>query len=219
MADPQELQVGDCVGARREGDPLRSGSCAYEFAVVATLDPFRLISPDGDMMWSTRTPDSVFKISRATPRMLARVNERLRREGLLAPDAAAPTRLHAEAFALMWYRCDCSGCYHSERIWNARDGVTPAATACPSCGRPTLAHVAWDLDRYAPDHLPHHGQRMWIDMTRERAEEIARARLEHAGAECSPENLERLAASIYGDGKQPDLAVAGHVRAEKAEGD
>lgn len=46
---------------------------------------------------------------------------------------------HAEAFCLMTYLC--KGCGHREVIWNSRDGVTPFAATCPSCGGATLASV------------------------------------------------------------------------------
>lgn len=70
---------------------------------------------------------------------------------------------HAEAFNLMWYRCKTCG--HAERYWNSRDGVTPFGTSCPSCGGNSLMHDAWHLDTYAPNHVPHSGQRVWKDCT------------------------------------------------------
>jgi hypothetical protein len=55
---------------------------------------------------------------------------------------------HREAFALMWYACDCG---HRERLWNSRDGVTPyGGLACPSCGgtglRGGMSHVKFAAD-------------------------------------------------------------------------
>lgn len=79
-----------------------------------------------------------------------------------------------EAFALMWYACPCG---HRERIWNARPGVTPFAMGCPSCGKPSLTHVDWGRDERKEDHKPHFGQRVWIDMTLERARTRARRHL------------------------------------------
>ena len=123
---------------------------------------------------------------------------------------------HAEAFCLMWYACPCG---HRERFWNSRDGVTPFCTRCPSCDRPTLQHVDFGLDQYVPDHKPAHGQRIWIDMTRERAEVIARRRVETARSQGYVLPEDRLAAlidSIYGEhgGRAPDLAITGYAGAE-----
>lgn len=76
-----------------------------------------------------------------------------------------------EAFMLMWYACDCG---HRERIWNSRDGVTPFALMCPSCAGEmgTLRHIAWQWDKYAPDHKPHPGQRFFRDGTPDEAQAI-----------------------------------------------
>ena len=73
---------------------------------------------------------------------------------------------HAEAFCIMWYSCPCG---HRERMWNSRDGVTPFNTSCPSCGGIDFAHSNFDADVHSRDHKPHPGQRVWVDMTPERA--------------------------------------------------
>lgn len=142
---------------------------------------------------------------------------------------------HAEAFCLMWYACDGetkhervgesahyqrvlvkSPCGHRELYWNSRDGVTPFGTSCPSCGG-SLLHTDFHLDRYAPDHKPHHGQRVWISMTRQRAEQIARERvaaaLEH-GHEITADRLPSLIDSIHHDGHAPDCQVWGYAEAQ-----
>lgn len=119
---------------------------------------------------------------------------------------------HREAFCLMWYACPCG---HREQYWNSRDGVTPFGTACPSCGGPTMQHVQFGLDTFAPDHRPHLGQRVWVDMTRERAEQYARARIASAraqGHEISDDRFEPLVRSILGEhgGAAPDMRVTGY---------
>lgn len=141
---------------------------------------------------------------------------------------------HAEAFCLMWYACsgkpDYSAprapgarlvrspeCGHRERYWNSRDGVTPFGTACPSCGG-DLVHTDWPLDRYAPDHKPHHGQRVWIDMTRRRAELIAKERVavfRAQGHDVPDDHLPSLVESIYHDGAAPDCLVWGYFETGK----
>lgn len=93
---------------------------------------------------------------------------------------------HSEAFALMWYACECG---HRERIWNSRDGVTPfCGISCPSCGgkdplrhgklqRRGLTHVHWQLDEPAPNHRLIDGQRFFRDGTRDEALRIVDRRI------------------------------------------
>ncbi len=89
---------------------------------------------------------------------------------------AAKEYVHGEAFCLMWYRC--KSCEHAERIWNARDGVTPFGTICPSCGAPDLLHVDWKLDECAPEHKLHPGQKFWRNGRREEARAAIERRIE-----------------------------------------
>lgn len=119
--------------------------------------------------------------------------------------------VHAEAFCLMHYKC--SGCQHHEVFWNSRDGVTPFCTACPSCGNATLSHAFFGSDRYAPDHKPHHGQRIWVSMTKERALKIASLRVlsrKQPGADTDIV-IEQVADGIYMDGQSPDLQINGYT--------
>lgn len=74
--------------------------------------------------------------------------------------------VHGEAYCLMWYACKCG---HRERIWNSRDGVTPFAMSCPSCGGTQLTHVDWGADERKPDHKLNRGQRYFADGTTEDA--------------------------------------------------
>jgi hypothetical protein len=115
---------------------------------------------------------------------------------------------HKEAFSLMNYGCKCG---HTEVIWNSRDGVTPFQVPCPSCGK-DLIHVAWKNDKYAPDHKPHFGQRMFINLTRERAEKIASIRHQAVTAPLAnnPRILAKIVESLYMNGFAPDLVVNGY---------
>lgn len=119
---------------------------------------------------------------------------------------------HTEAFCLMWYACECG---HRERIWNSRDGVTAFGFQCPSCKEPKLRHVNWNLDQYAPDHVPAPGQRVWIDLTRDRALEIARRTVNQVAKGNVPvgTDLNRIADAVYNGGMAPDLVVYGYVEA------
>lgn len=125
---------------------------------------------------------------------------------------------HAEAFCLMWYGCVCG---HRERIWNSRDGVTPFGLACPSCDDNGIAlhkrdgglyHIAFGSDTYAPSHKPHDGQRIWVDMTRERATALAERQMGRHGL--SSEERKATLIEIYlgteHGGGAPDLKVNGY---------
>lgn len=121
---------------------------------------------------------------------------------------------HKEAFCLMQYRCRCG---HHEVIWNSRDGVTPFSMVCPSCGEPDMCHINFGADRFAPDHKPHFGQRMWVTMTQERALYLARLRTAHLNPKHRTEDfIDQVAESIYHNGTAPDLVVFGYEIKEAA---
>lgn len=86
--------------------------------------------------------------------------------------------VHAEAFMLMTYACRM--CHHAEIIWNSRDGVTPFGLNCPSCGQPTMLHVNWEQDVYAPQHKLHRHQKFWRDGTPDEAAAIMRTRIQQS---------------------------------------
>lgn len=68
---------------------------------------------------------------------------------------------HAEAFCLMWYKCE--KCGHEMRIWNSRDGVTPFIIACPACRMGEAKHIDWGRDQPYPDFIPPQGHLVFID--------------------------------------------------------
>lgn len=119
---------------------------------------------------------------------------------------------HVEAFCLMQYRSDHGT--ESEAIWNSRDGVTPFIITLRSGKQAT--HVNWNLDIRLPDYRPAIGDRIFVDLTRERAFELAAERVE--GWWDHPEYpmrgryptkeaaAESLAEGYYGDGHSPHLA-------------
>lgn len=80
---------------------------------------------------------------------------------------------HAEAFCLMIYVADDG---EREVIWNSRDGVTPFMLQLRS-GK-EARHINWPGDRRVPDHRPQPGDRVFVDLTRDkhRALWLARAR-------------------------------------------
>jgi hypothetical protein len=82
---------------------------------------------------------------------------------------------HPEAFCLMRYRADNRQL--EEVIFNSRDGVTPFVITMRD-GTPGT-HIDWRGDVYAPDHQPKVGDRIFVDLSQERAREIARGNAEH----------------------------------------
>lgn len=118
---------------------------------------------------------------------------------------------HAEAYNLMYYICEA--CQYEERIWNARDGVTPFITRCPECGG-HMKHDDWKRDTLAPGHVPEIGQRIFVNMPYELAVVVARLRLkswEGTHHEPPPPGPERqkledsLAEQVYNKGDGPWL--------------
>lgn len=103
---------------------------------------------------------------------------------------------HAEAFCLMWYRCDTCG--HVERVWNSRDGITPFSMSCMKCGargiRGGMNHTNWSHDACKPDHKLKPGQFFWRDGTREEAAQIMRDRIDQCRDQfpCTPEREAEL---------------------------
>lgn len=82
------------------------------------------------------------------------------------------TYQHGEAYCLMTYRADDGS--ETEVVWNSRDGVTPFVISLRS-GKPA-SHVNWHLDERMPeDWLPPPGMRVFVDLTEERARELALA--------------------------------------------
>lgn len=118
---------------------------------------------------------------------------------------------HVEAFCLMQYAC--RDCGHREVFWNSRDGVTPFCTACPSCGESSLGHVNFHADRYAPDHKPHKGQRIWLSMTKDRAMALATKAVlaRKKPSKETDEIIESVAASYFHDACGPDMQVYGYT--------
>ncbi|WP_342049919.1 MULTISPECIES: hypothetical protein [unclassified Cupriavidus] len=116
---------------------------------------------------------------------------------------------HVEAFCLMQYACPCG---HAEVMWNSRDGVTPFSLACPSCGQANLHHVKFRGDVYAPKHVPHDGQRVWVAMTEERATSLAIRNVARVKRESGVDYTARvpsLVTSYWQEGQAPDLRISG----------
>lgn len=116
--------------------------------------------------------------------------------------------IHKEAFCLMLY--ECKRCGRSETLWNSRDGVTPFIIRCRHCNG-DARHINWFMDECKPDHKPKVGQRIFVDMTKEKARELAKHLIkmfnDHPVAkERDPEELlKSLTKSIWHNGEAPDI--------------
>ena len=76
---------------------------------------------------------------------------------------------HAEAYCLMKYVSRDGK--HVEWLWNSRDGVTPFIIFDENGEE--MNHTDFFLDRYLPNYQPEAGERVFVDMTPERARERA----------------------------------------------
>ncbi len=120
-----------------------------------------------------------------------------------------------DAFRLMRYDGRAAdGTEIQEWIWNSRDGVTPFVVHAKN-GKTKLQHRVWSLDRCLPNHVPALGDRVFVNMTPERARPIAEARVEQVSVrmpEFKPQSPEErvelvndLIVSLVGDGDEPDI--------------
>lgn len=114
---------------------------------------------------------------------------------------------HAEAFCLMQYKCKACGL--TEMLYNSRDGVTPFIIRCVCCGG-EAQHVNWSRD-FRILNL-----RVFVNITEERAREIAEARLSHPACGVEPpvkgtpeydKLVNSMTADIYKDGTTPDIVL------------
>jgi hypothetical protein len=137
---------------------------------------------------------------------------------------------HAEAFMLMKYQSDDGSI--TEWIWNSRDGVTPFCVMPrgASSRAQMMRHVEFHRDRYEPERIPAVGDRIFVNLTLDKAREYRRRWYETAkdmpewrpyleGEE--PEaHIEKLAQAdfkSFGAGTSPDLVVVTEeIRAEFA---
>lgn len=129
--------------------------------------------------------------------------------------ARKPRHIYPEAFMLMQYETDDGKT--TEWIWNSRDGVSPFCVHTPDGQE--MMHVRWNEDRYAPNHVPKPGDRIFVTVTAERARELAISQVERFWDDpqypmreafaSMGEAVDALAKDIYGDGDRPTIEVVG----------
>lgn len=103
-----------------------------------------------------------------------------------------------------------------EVLWNSRDGVTPFIVRSPD-GQREMRHINWHRDTYAPHFKPQPGQRVFVTMTKERAEEVARQSVDRfwdhpqfpmrQRFESRELAVEQLTESYWNEGTAPTIAV------------
>jgi len=117
---------------------------------------------------------------------------------------------HVEAYWLMLYKCE--ECGFIEVLWNSRDGVTPLIIGCRNC-RGEAEHMMGVLDKHMPDYVPLPGQRVFVNMTKERAKEIAEKRIKSVGVPhpsgppMTEERFDSIVEHIYDGGHAPCIDV------------
>lgn len=124
---------------------------------------------------------------------------------------------HPEAFCLMRYQSDDGTIV--EHLWNSRDGVTPFLIRSKD-GKTELHHTMRHMEK-RPLHRPQTGDRIFVDMTAEKAREYAlnQARFDPEGwAKRYPTDedkawaIDELTKSIFRDGRAPDIVTVGEAR-------
>jgi predicted lipase len=72
------MKVGDVVvPARGQGTMFACGCGTYQCAIVANVDPFALVSVEGDMLWTkTIRPHDVVSLCQAAPDITERAVRR-----------------------------------------------------------------------------------------------------------------------------------------------
>lgn len=123
-----------------------------------------------------------------------------------------------EGFKLMQYQGEKNG--EIEWVWNSRDRITPFVIMSQDRTQ-KMQHVRWEEDAYAPGWVPRVGDRVFVDLTIERARELRRTYVERAWdvevygekmsarwatKEAAIEELAQADFSEYG-GHGPDLVV------------
>lgn len=84
------MQVGDVMVPREgpESGYLCCGSGTYTHAILVSVEPFVMVSQEGDMMWTCATPSNYVALCRAHPDDAKAAFDRFHRRGYWAPSPA-----------------------------------------------------------------------------------------------------------------------------------
>jgi len=144
--------------------------------------------------------------ARAEDQLLRRLRDLYNEQALKYRDGFR----HKEAWCLMKYEDAVTG--ESEIVWNSRNGVTPFIILSRAGNE--AEHSDWSSDRLVPEHKPQVGDRVFADVTPERALELAEqqvaklwdSRSDFRDAfDSKGDAIEHFAVATYGSGIPPDL--------------
>jgi hypothetical protein len=78
IGDIKKMYIGDIVVPKnpKEGVILRCGSYVYTHAVCVSVDPFTLVSPEGDMTWYNLDHNDFISLSQVHPDILKQCKEK-----------------------------------------------------------------------------------------------------------------------------------------------
>ncbi|WP_336933218.1 hypothetical protein [Acinetobacter bereziniae] len=89
--EPQEqtaFKIGDLVEPRDYRYILASGACRYPFAFVVNINPFQLMSEEGDMYWRCTVEPEGYRVVDSSHTLPEKVIKRMIREGLINSNKA-----------------------------------------------------------------------------------------------------------------------------------
>jgi hypothetical protein len=98
---------------------------------------------------------------------------------------------HGEAFMLMWYQSADSK--QREQVWNSRDGAAPHEIRSAATGVELRRRSAGV--QYLPEHVPAVGDRIFVDLTEQRARIVAAGVIEQYRADGKQAELDAMFAS------------------------
>lgn len=103
------MQIGDIV-IPINGVVLACGSGRYNFAIVANVDPFVLVSGEGDMLWEKESPDDFIVLCQASSEIIACAVNRWKNEHECKLFDADPNCVHDIVDTYGGIRCTkCKG--------------------------------------------------------------------------------------------------------------
>ena len=84
----QDLKVGDLVKPIDHRYTLASGCSRYPHAFVVSINPFQLMSEEGDMYWRCTVEAKGYELIDSLQKLPEKVVQRMIREGLITPNEA-----------------------------------------------------------------------------------------------------------------------------------
>lgn len=153
------LKRGDTVSGK-PGSPLFCGSGRYDFAIVVSVNPFVLVSPHGDMVWSvTKKPSDVCKSASEQWNALEAFN-RWERDRVNFKTSAGTKTAPLDRYWLSWNSGTVpaiAACIYEERRWQDMPVLADALEEAGCDNEAIIAHCR-EVCRYCKDenHPPYY---------------------------------------------------------------